>query len=425
MKVPSAKGLGLIAIKNHDVTRLCGLQAPVQTLTQQGRAALTFSPNDAGYVTQVVSWARHSLESLLQVVKNQLHSPAWKDSKPSSFAPLAQLFLLVLNDNSIHPLVRIWYARLQWPVVQLATADPKGFQSENHPARRLIYILGEYALGQGAQVLPCGSLEQEIQRLVLLIENAPQAGRQVFERACHEFDLFLESTRSQPQPVDCSACLREQQEALTLQYQKAILDKLMNAPIQNAVRDFATQVWAQILAAHAVRLGMDHPETLKVKQSAFELIQISSNLLNPNDRKKAMGSVPQLMQDLRSGMTWMGIALAEQDLHIQHIGGNLSDAFIASEPAEVIDRSSQEKRADGHTHKFSFIPKIHSTAVDGLLVSDENTDFDWYLWECAITEQAIVPHPAPKLTVLFTPRSHLDTNTGSQNFWETYPGDLL
>lgn len=426
MKKPSVMGLASIAIKPYQVTRLCSLQAPVQTITQRARVALTAPPKDAGYTTQVISWVLRSTKRLLHVVKTHDHSPAWRGEKHSSFAPLGQLFFLVFNDNSIHPLVRIWYARLQWPAVQLATSDPKGFQNESHPARRLIFALGEYALGKGAQALPCGALEQEVKRLVLLVESAPLAGQQVFELACQEFNHFLATTRNQPPPVDCSVCLREQQEALTVQYQKAILDKLMSAPIQTAIRDFVTQVWGQILAAHAVRMGLEHPQTLKVKHSAFELIQINSDLLSLSDRKRAMGRVPQLMQELRRGMTWMGIAPVEQDLHIQNIGSNLSDAFIASQPATVIGLAPKEQQNSGHTHKFSFVPKTHRTAVDGLLVSDENTDFDWYLWECALTEQATADTPpTQKLTVIFTPRSRHDTHTDSQNFWETYPGDLL
>lgn len=415
MKTQSVAELTLMTAKPRQVTRRFVSQSPDRVHPKMGEVAPALSREDCAAATLESGWIQRLKQNFLKFKKRPPHLYALQDENPSVFEPFAELFLLVMDDSSIRPLVRIWYARLQWPVIQLASADPIGFQEENHPARRLIVSLGGYALGKGEFELPCGLLEQEAKRLVLLIESFPLADRDVFELACKEFDAFLENTRNKPPVVDCSVCLQEQHEAMTAQFQKAILDRLFDAPVGNAIREFVTQVWAKILSAHAVRQGLEHSDTLKLKQAGFELIQISTDLLSLSERKTAIAKVPQLMQQLRRGMSWMGIGTEEQDGHIHHIGNDLSDAFMSRPPAVSADRPA----------KLGLIPKVRRTAVDGLLVSDENTDFDWYLWECALTEQTSGdPAEREKLADIFALPFQDTTNT-SQDFWGAYPGDSL
>lgn len=426
MKTHSMAELNPKAVKPHPVIRLFAHQALGQTSSQMGRGEVTLSSQNCAISTQAPGWFQRLKHHLLKFKHRSARSHALEDENPSTFEPFAELFLLVMNDNHIHPLIRIWYARLQWPVIQLASADPVGFQQENHPARKLIVTLGEYAQGKGVMELPCGALEQVLKQLVLNIEDASVISQAVFEEAYQAFDEFLLASRKKSPLVNCSTCLQEQQQALTIQYRKAILSTLMTVPVQDATCEFLTHVWTEILATHAAQKGLQHPDTLTLKHLAFELIQVSTDLTILSERKKAMGKVPQLVQQLRRGMAWMGITPEEQNLHIQNIGRNLSDAFMA-EQATSAPASSKYELADRHPDcPPNFVPKINRPVVDGLLVSDEDTDFDWYLWECALAEQASgQPPPRQGLADIFTTPSFEDTSTDLPNFWGGYPGDSL
>ena len=282
-------------------------------------------------------------------MKNPANTPHRQAGKPSSAKLVEGLFHLILENDSISQSTRTWLARLQGPVTQIASSDPLGFSDKNHPARHFITTLAAYASGQGEFGLPGDLLEKEIERLVLLIERFPVADIQVFEWAGKELSTFIETHRVHPASTAGSPEQQKLQEALTVQYQATLLDKLSTSPAENAIREFLTQVWPPILAAHAAQKGEGHPDTLKLKHLAAELIRINTALLRSRERKQAMGQVPQLVTKLRQGMTWMGLPKQDQDRYIQNIGHNLTDAFLterapaATSPFKTERRSAQRK----------------------------------------------------------------------------------
>ena len=311
--------------------------------------------------------------------------------------------------------------------MQIASADPLGFQDEKHPARKFIADLSRYASDLGVLGRPDLPLEEEIKRLILSMERLPLADRQVFEGMCKEFSEFSASPLNQLISEECSVHQLEQQDILTTQYRTAILEKLSNAPVENEIREFLSQVWIPVLAAHAVRQGSDHPETLKFKQAAIELININISLLRRAERKQAMGMAPQLIQKLRQGMSWMGLSAEEQDRHIKSIGNNLTEAFLTEHPPVASNVFSTERRSGKRARKADIKTKVRHTPVDGLLVGDENTVLDWHLWEEALNDQATMQANSdhqgaatPRLSEAFQ-----DTRIETPDFWGTYSGDRL
>lgn len=57
------------------------------------------------------------------------------------------MFQSILTEDRIPPAVRIWFARLQVPVLRVALAEPEFFSNMEHPARKLIDRMGSVALG--------------------------------------------------------------------------------------------------------------------------------------------------------------------------------------------------------------------------------------------------------------------------------------
>ncbi|TXT37444.1 MAG: hypothetical protein FD135_3620 [Comamonadaceae bacterium] len=277
-------------------------------------------------------------------MKNPANTPR-QTGKSSSAKRVTELFHLILENDNISQSTRIWLARLQGPVTQIASSDPLGFSDKNHPARSFISTLAAYASGQGEFGMPGDLLEKEIERLVLLIERFPVADHQVFEWADKELATFIETHRVHPACTDGSPEQQKLQETLTVQYQATLLDKLSTSPAENAVRNFLTQVWAPILAAHAAHKGEEHPDTLKFKHLATELIRINTALLRRRERKQAMGQVPQLVTQLRQGMSWMGLPKQDQDRYIQEIGHNLSDAFLTEHAPAATSLLKTERRS--------------------------------------------------------------------------------
>jgi hypothetical protein len=106
---------------------------------------------------------------------------------------VALLFQSILTDDRIPTGLRVWFARLQMPVLRVALAEPDFFSGVDHPARRLIDRMGACVMGfEGDADLIGTPLEAEIRRVVQVVEAFPDTGKRVFQAVLNEFEKFLE-----------------------------------------------------------------------------------------------------------------------------------------------------------------------------------------------------------------------------------------
>ena len=96
-------------------------------------------------------------------------------------------------EDAIPATVRVWFARLQMPVLRVAVSEPDFFATVEHPARRLIDRMGSCVMGFDSGSRAVGDLlEKEIKRVVQVVEAYPDTGRRVFQTVLTEFEKFLE-----------------------------------------------------------------------------------------------------------------------------------------------------------------------------------------------------------------------------------------
>ena len=57
------------------------------------------------------------------------------------------MFQSILTEDRIPSQVRVWFARLQMPVLRVAVSEPDFFATVDHPARRLIDRMGACVMG--------------------------------------------------------------------------------------------------------------------------------------------------------------------------------------------------------------------------------------------------------------------------------------
>lgn len=311
---------------------------------------------------------------------------------------LALLFQTILQEDRLTPLLRVWIARLQTPVMQQALSDPDSFQDQKHPARRLLARFGASAMGFGGGVLPCGALEQEIKRLVLLIEQYPDVGTQVYEQANDEFEKFLarfETDPAQTQKVDCVICQKDQKEALAVQYMIALRDLLKEKPAQAEIREFLFKVWTEVLAVTALRQGLQHADTLVLKKTAVDLIGATSALIEPTGHSYAIRKIPLLLQRLRAGMSLVGLAADDQDAHVKMISGTLAKTFLSRHLKITPDVASAIGRLPEPNDQAARQTGADAEALSGLEIIEDDPATTWRLWDCALVEQDLKDRPPP------------------------------
>lgn len=265
------------------------------------------------------------------------------DSEKAIIEVVALMFQSILAEDRIPPAVRVWFARLQVPVLRVALAEPEFFSNLNHPARQLIDRMGSCVLGFDATAIGGGALESEIRRVVQVIEQYPETGRRVFQLVLDEFEKFLAHFLTEKKSTSRLVSVAqqiEQRETLAIQYTIELRTMLKDMPVRDEIRDFLFKLWAEVLALSAVRDGAQHADTLAFKRTAADLVWAASAKPNRSERAQVIQGLPGLLQRLRQGLARVGVTGAAQDAQIKRLTDTLAEAFLsktASIPHEHIE----------------------------------------------------------------------------------------
>ena len=260
---------------------------------------------------------------------------------------VALMFQSILAEDRIPPAVRVWFARLQVPVLRVALAEPEFFSNLDHPARQLIDRMGACVMGFDATAINGSALEAEIRRVVQVIEQYPETGRRVFQLVYEEFEKFLSKFLTEKQATSRLVSVAqqvEQRETLAIQYTIELRTMLRDMPVRDEIREFLFKTWAEVLALSAVRDGAQHADTVMFKQTAADLVWAASAKPNRTDRSLVIQQLPGLLQRLRQGLTLIGVTGAEQDAGIKVLTDTLAEAFLsktASIPQAHIEAMSK------------------------------------------------------------------------------------
>ncbi|MDP2000595.1 MAG: DUF1631 family protein [Rhodoferax sp.] len=267
---------------------------------------------------------------------SELKAKAETSSEKATIEIVALMFQSILQEDRIPAGIRVWFARLQMPVLRVALAEPDFFGTLNHPARLLIDRMGSCVMGFDSSGINGSALETEIKRVVQVIEQYPETGKRVYQLVYEEFQKFLKhylTDTAATQKVVGVAQQVEQKETLTIQYTIEMRNMLKDMPVRDEIREFLFKVWAEVLAVAAVRKGAQHAETLTLKKAATDLVWAASAKPNRSDRARVIQDLPQLLQKLRAGMGMLGVAPSQQEGYVKTISDTLADAFLSKTQA--------------------------------------------------------------------------------------------
>ncbi len=318
-------------------------------LSNAGDAGAGVAYMDATHVEQAAR--------VLRQRTTELKEAASTPTEKATIEVVALMFQSILAEERIPPSVRVWFARLQIPVLRVALAEPEFFSALQHPARRLIDRMGSCVLGFESNV-GSAALEAEIKRVVQVIEQYPETGRRVFQLVLDEFQKFLSTYLSESGSASRFVSVAqqvEQKETLSVQYTIELRKLLDEVPVRDEVRDFLFKVWVDVLAVASVKYGLKHEETTSLKQVATDLLWAASAKPNRNDRARVIQQLPGLLQRLRQGMGLLGYPPGLQDQHIKSVSDTLADAFMSR--TEPISQESLDLLSDRLANLEDYIPE--------------------------------------------------------------------
>ncbi len=285
-----------------------------------------------GLARSPADWS--SLEAGVAGVREQsraLKRTASTDNERAVIELVALMFDSILSEDRIPPSIRLWFARLQLPVLRTALAEPEFMVSDAHPARQLLDRMGSCVLGFDPAV-KLEALEAEIKRMVQVIEQYPETGRRAFALMLEEFEAFLDrAVQSQPalhQVTDMARQL-ERKETLTVQYTIEMRKLLADAPVHECLRDFLFHPWASVMAQAAVMYGEKDDRASSYRALAGDLLWAASAKPTRQERALVIARVPALMSMLRNGLALLGHDAAQIEQAVKPVSDALAAAFMS------------------------------------------------------------------------------------------------
>ena len=367
-------GFGATVHDRPAVPASAGLRTAINDAQQGIARRLSSAPSSAG--ARTVPGAHVSTPALLEELnqrKQALKSAAATPVERATIEIVALLFQAILTEERIPTAVRVWFARLQMPVLRVAVSEPDFFATIDHPARRLIDRMGSCVMGFDATTRAVGDiLEKEIKRVVQVVEAYPDTGRRVFQTVLVEFEKFLEhyfKNENEASRKGVSLAQQvEQRETLAIQYTIELRKMLNEVPVQEGVREFLFHVWADVLAMTAVKAGNQSDATKDMKRAAADLIWSASAKVSREERAEVIRRLPPLLKTLRDGMEHAGVPADKQDEHIQRLNNSLAAAFTAKTAAIPHERL-EELMARLETLE-ELLPEAADIEIDESMVLD-------------------------------------------------------
>jgi len=314
------------------------------------------------YVVGDEATAIHQTAAELRRRTSELKKKAPTTADKATVEIVALMFQAILAEERIPFSARVWFARLQMPVLRVAIAEPEFFGTLQHPARMLIDRMGSCVMGFDAAAISGSALEGEIRRVVQVIEQYPETGQRVFKLVFDEFVAFLNKYLTQSdatQRLMSVAQQVEQKETMAIQYTIELRKMLNDMPVREEIREFLFKIWAEVLAIAALRYGAQDEQTVTLKRAASDLVWAASAKPNRNDRARVIQDLPKLLQRLRQGMSLLGIVGDPQEAHIKTIGATLSDAFLSK--TEAIPPAKIEAMAKRLANLEDFVTDDNAT----------------------------------------------------------------
>ncbi len=309
----------------------------------------------------------------LQQRKVALKEAATTPVERATIEIVALLFQSLLTEEKIPATVRVWFARLQMPVLRVAVGEPDFFATMDHPARRLIDRMGACVMGFDVGTRAAGdALDKEIKRVVQVVEAYPDTGRRVFQTVLTEFERFLEHYfKNENEATRKGVSLAqqiEQRETLAIQYMIELRKMLNEVPVQEGIRNFLFRVWADVLATVALKSGSGSEATKLMKRCATDLIWSAGAKISREERAAVIRRLPPLLKTLREGMAEAGIQADKQDEHIKALNNSLAAAFTAKAAAIPAERLDELMRRLEDLEKM--LPDAEDLEIDESLVLD-------------------------------------------------------
>lgn len=230
---------------------------------------------------------------------------------------VAMVFDYIFDDRRIPDAIKAQIGRLQIPVLKVAMLDKSFFTQKNHPARRLLDVLAEAAIGWDATEGHEGGLYRKIEQLVDEILNRFDNRIELFSEVLTDLEGFLaEERKAVARAAAGSVQTLRNRELAELSRQAAsdeVQSALLGRQVPAVIAAFLTDHWQRMLADIHQKVGEANPAWTGAMATVTDLVWSVESKADPAERKRLVAMLPGLLKRLDEGMGYIGLEKAERD----------------------------------------------------------------------------------------------------------------
>ena len=247
------------------------------------------------------------LQNVVRRIKNAPQSATLGTVDAMTIDIVAMLFDYIFEDRHIPSSVKALLGRLQIPTLKVALLDKSFFSSKAHPARRLLDLLAECAIGLDESSARANPALELIEQIVDRILAEFETDIALFESLAQRVAAFIEERKhAETDIVERSARLveeRERDEIARVAAQEEVDRRLAaHSWVPVAVRDMLTETWARALARVQRGEGDNSPTWQSLVMTMEELLWSVEPKVSSDDRKRLITMLPGMLKHLQAGL---------------------------------------------------------------------------------------------------------------------------
>ena len=293
-----------------------------------------------------------ALQNVVRRIKSAPQSATLGTVDAMTIDIVAMLFDYIFEDRHIPASVKALLGRLQIPTLKVALLDKSFFSSKSHPARRLLDLLAEAALGLDESVARAHPALELIEDVVDRVLEEFETDVTLFESLATRVAAFIEErSKAETDVVERSARLVEERErdeiARVVAEEEVARHLATRAWVPPAVREMLDQTWVRALASVQRTEGEKSPTWQSLVMTMDELLWSVEPKTSPDDRKRLITMLPGMLKHMIDGLDRGGLAEADRTVFL----GTLVDCHAVAVKAglrglaAVPEQPAPEKKA--------------------------------------------------------------------------------
>ncbi|WP_275096426.1 DUF1631 domain-containing protein [Sedimenticola hydrogenitrophicus] len=222
---------------------------------------------------------------------------------------ISMLFEFILDDPGLSDPMRALLARLQIPMLKVAILDKSFFSRKDHPARRLLNVMAQAAIGWTEESGRSGDglyarIESAVNRILAKFDD----DLALFDELYEQFAAFLEREQRGAHVAEERATQVTQGKEALVEAKRHVADEIGRClsnygdvpdVVQNLVRDG----WNDVLLLIYLRKGRESDEWSDAVNLMERLVWSVMPKPSHSERQELLRSIPELLKGLRAGLS--------------------------------------------------------------------------------------------------------------------------